>query len=252
MRSNILSLSAAAVADIKREVKSRFNVSSLLSIDSDPKTSKSNLASDEYLTAIQYLAPASLGGHNVCQWSTIGCRLACLHTSGNPIYLATKTRARLNRKQLFFEARELYRQYLVLEIERAIRAAERIRRRLAVRLNGTSDIIWERIFPELFLMFPTVQWYDYTKCLKLRVVPNNYDITYSRSESNESKILDLLARGQRAAIVFDSKRFPREYKGYRVHNGDIHDMTFTRASGWLGLSAKGAARTDQSGFVVAT
>ena len=34
----------------------------------------------------------------------------------------------------------------------------------AVRLNGTSDISWERF--KIFEMFPGVQFYDYTKIYK--------------------------------------------------------------------------------------
>ena len=43
---------------------------------------------------------------------------------------------------------------------------------------------------------------------------------------------------------------PSEYKGYKVINGDDHDLRFLDDRGAIvGLKAKGQAKHDQSGFV---
>jgi hypothetical protein len=150
---------------------------------------------------------------------------------------------------------------LIVEIERLRRKAERKGVRLAVRLNGTSDLAWERIAPQLFTIFPTVQFYDYTKGIErmLRFVnarscgpvgawPANYDLTFSRSEDNESDCRRVLDAGGRVAVVFDV--IPPTYYQLPVVDGDASDLRFLDPSLPIGLVAKGRAKRDRSGFVV--
>ena len=229
----------------------------LLSVDSDPKTAKSNKANGgEYLTAIQYLAPAmSGGGKDLCPFRSPGCTAACLNTAGNKMYLEGKLRARFERTQLYLKDREAYLALLVHEIEKFVRKCEKLGKKPAIRLNGTSDIVWEKVAPVLFDMFPNVQFYDYTK-IPRRNPPANYDLTFSRSEENDFNCGLAHSRGMRVAVVFDKKYdkgMPTTWFGVRVENGDLHDMTFKRpAACVLGLYAKGEARKDDTGFVILT
>ena len=66
----------------------------------------------------------------------------------------------------------------------------------AVRLNGTSDLPYERYKvpgtdKNIMELFPDVQFYDYTK-LENRIVgqtlPANYHLTFSRAEDNDHKL----------------------------------------------------------------
>ena len=124
---------------------------------------------------------------------------------------------------------------------------------LAARLNVFSDIDWEHVYPELFSTFDDVTFYDYTKRLDRVELPANYHLTYSRSELNEPAILGLLAQGHNAAVVFDSKQFPETWHGYRVINGDAHDLRFLDPKGVVvGLSAKGYNVDKASAFVIPT
>lgn len=224
----------------------------LLSIDSDPKTAKSNRAELNYLTAIQYLAPAmSGGGKDLCPFRSPGCTSSCLNTAGNPVYLRGKLAARYNRTQLYLKHREEYQALLRYELRRFVERCDKLGVKPAIRLNGTSDIVWEKVFPELFVEFPGVQFYDYTK-IPNRRPPANYDLTFSRSEENDFNAGHALKRGYRVAVVF-RKRLPDVWQGAVVVNGDAHDLTFVRPGGVvLGLKAKGLARKDTSGFVIAT
>ena len=52
----------------------------------NPKVAKNDKLG--VLTAPKHLAPASVSGFNVCPMATAGCRKACLHTAGNPAYMA--------------------------------------------------------------------------------------------------------------------------------------------------------------------
>ena len=239
----------------------------LLSVNTDPKTAKSNKYGEgKYLTAIQYLAPAKLSGvMNTCPSATAGCIASCLHTAGNPVYLKVKTQARIARTKYFHAHRELYKALLVKEMTKFVKKAAKLDAIPCVRLNGTSDIVWEVIFPELFTMFPQVKFYDYTKIAK-RVtgawakLPTNYYLTLSRAESNHADIENAIANNPVAniAVVFGNcgisahpKPLPATYLGREVVDADLHDLRFLDGEGVVaGLRAKGKARKDNSGFVV--
>ena len=68
--------------------------------------------------------------------------------------------------------------------------------------------------------------YDYTKnYLRFdKILPSNYHLTFSRSETNEIKALELLNAGYNVAMVFDA--LPESYKGFKVVNGDLDDLRF--------------------------
>jgi hypothetical protein len=242
---------------VARRAAELYGVNYLLGYDSDPKTTKSNAISNEFATVIQYLAPHRIGGgETVCQDATTDCIKLCLHTAGNPAHFKGKNLARVNRKRLFQRDRALYLELLEQELHEQVVRAQHIGRRLAVRLNGTSDIPWETEHPELFERFRDIVFYDYTKSSSrmLSSLPENYHLTFSRSERNESTCLELLNRGCRVACVFSTARtktLPASYLGFPVTDQDTDDLTFLRQGGqWLGLRAKGLARRGSSGFVV--
>lgn len=220
-----------------------------------------------FSSLILHLAPASLSGRNVCPWASAGCRAACLNTAGhggivkrgettNAVQLA-----RIARTEWFFKNRASFMMQLAHEITAHVRRARHNGLTPVVRLNGTSDIPWERItMPDgrtIFETFSDVQFYDYTKSIA-RVyafaygnMPANYHLTFSRSESNEHDVVESLGVGVNVAVVF-SKAFPLYYHGAPVIAGDQDDLRFLdRPGSVVGLKAKGRAKRDTSGFVVA-
>ena len=123
-----------------------------------------------------------------------------------------------------------------------------------VRLNTTSDIPWE--IHNIFELFPNIQFYDYTKIYKRAVkfvkgeYPKNYHLTYSLNEDNKDLAFNILKMGGNISAVF-RKDLPDTYKGYKVINGDEHDLRFLDLQNAIvGLKAKGKAKTDYSGFVL--
>jgi hypothetical protein len=121
-------------------------------------------------------------------------------------------------------------------------------------INGTSDIPFENlsIFGKtLFEHFPKVQFYDYGKSAK-RVLENkikNYHLTFSLSESNIKIAKVVAAAGKNVAVVFHKK--PKTFWGKKVLDGDISDLRFLDKKGVIvGLSAKGRAKKDKTGFVI--
>ena len=200
------------------------------------------------LTGILYLAPAKLSGYEVCPKRSKGCTAACLFTAGMGAF-STVQQARIKKTQMFFEQREAFLAQLHKDIKALRRKAAKLNMTAAVRLNGTSDIEWTRM--NIMNMFPDVQFYDYTKVLSrlTKKLPDNYHITFSKSESNESDCKKALDLGFNVAVVFN--RLPKKWMGHKVQDGDNTDTRFLDPSGRIiGLVAKGRARKDNSGFVV--
>ncbi|MCP4083103.1 MAG: hypothetical protein GY743_23020 [Planctomycetaceae bacterium] len=213
----------------------------------------------KHMTAIMHLAPHKQAGvGNTCAFASPGCIDACLNTAGRGRFDATQN-ARNNRTIYFYAEREAFKALLVKEIAAHERKAKRNGKIAAVRLNGTSDILWEIIFPELFAMFPDVVFYDYTKaphrCMKSYRLPANYHLTFSRSEENDADCRRVLRSGKcNVAVVFENDNYPTTFMGKKVFSMDGDDKRFLDPPGGQvgALYAKGKGKKDNSGFAVPT
>ena len=226
-----------------------------LAIGSNTKTTKSDNADSGYLTAILYLAPAdTVAGINVCPMAeTAGCKAACLYSAGRGAFTNVQ-QARIRKTEAFRDNRVGFVDQLAADIADGVRKASKLGKRLAVRLNGTSDIAWENQVGSngraLMEAFPDVQFYDYTK-LPGRKVPSNYHLTVSYSNANAKYADKVIASDKNAAVVFRTPELPATFRGRPVINGDITDLRFLDVSGVVvGLYAKGKAKADRTGFVV--
>ena len=209
-----------------------------------------------------HLSPADKSGFNVCQWSSAGCRAACLDTAGRGCMSNVQT-ARIAKTQRFFKDNFAFMSDLRSEIGKAIKSAARKNLTPCFRLNLTSDIPWENIrkhrADKINVMeeFPQVNFYDYTKGFyRMRAwldgkMPDNYHLTFSRSEvTSDNKMKTILALGGNVAVVFRGT-LPKTYLGYPVVNGDENDLRFKDPKGVIvGLVEKGLAKKDETGFVV--
>lgn len=224
----------------------------------NPKTLKGE--KEGFLTFILHLAPADVSGYQTCPKATAGCKAACLNTAGRggmfkPGGTNTIQEARKRKTRFFFENRTEFMALLVEDIKRGIKYAEKRGFIPVFRLNGTSDIAWEKIrvgeFRNVMEMFPAIQFYDYTKILGRKNLPFNYQLTFSRAESNEMDSRLAASAGMNVAVVFSAKTLPEVYMGRQVFNGDDSDLRFLDPKGVIvGLYAKGRAKKDTSGFVV--
>ena len=202
-----------------------------------------------YKSFILHLAPADLSGYEVCPKRTKGCTSGCLNKSvhGGMFKPGETTnvvqRARIRRTRHFFENRQQFLADLVDDIRRAVRQAERKGLIPVIRLNGTSDLSWEKY--NIIQQFPSVQFYDYTKVLGRKVshLPN-YHLTFSRAESNDADVKRALDKGMNVAYVYEA--IPDG-----VYSADEDDLRFLDpAVGIIGLKAKGPAKKDYTGFVI--
>jgi len=200
------------------------------------------------LTGILYLAPAKISGYEVCPRRSAGCTAACLYTAGMGAF-SNVQQARINKTKMYFEDRPNFLFQLEKDIKALVKKANKLNMKPAIRLNGTSDINW--MSSGIMDKFPDVQFYDYTKVsrrLKDKI-PTNYNITFSKSEDNNSECETALELGFNVAAVF--KNLPQQYMGRQVINGDETDVRFADGKGVvIGLTAKGRARKDLSGFVI--
>lgn len=238
------------------EINSFYNFRTLFTqINSNAKIAKSNKGADKYLGRILHLAPANLSGFEVCPARSRGCTKACLHTAGGQQYQGVKDKARIARTQMFFKDRLAFKVLLTKEIQNHVNYANRLKKKPVVRLNGTSDIVWEIIFPELFTMFSQVQFYDYTKIFKRMnpkwTLPKNYYLLFSQSETQKSieESKQVLEWNKNITVVIKGfgygqhhKPLPEYYEGYKLVDGDKNDFRFLDPKGTIvGLRAKGKA-----------
>lgn len=227
----------------------------LLSISADSKTIKGEKIG--YLTGILYLAPAQTTKYNTCSMAEKAqCAKACLYSAGRGAF-SNVQQSRIDKTLYFFEDRDAFMDQLFKNIKALIKKAESKGLKPLVRLNGTSDIRWETIpfnGATIFEAFPNVQFYDYTKDANRKDIPSNYDLTFSYSgvESFAPYVAKAKSKGLRMAVVFRKEfTIPMFFKGIKVVSGDKSDVRHLDDQGVIvGLYAKGAAKRDQTGFVV--
>lgn len=218
-----------------------------------------------YMTYILYMSPftANSKGINVCSHASKGCAEACLVGSGFGGMYTNVMEGRRAKTEYFLSSRIEFLTQIKDEIAKILKKQEG-KAIVTIRLNGTSDIPFEKfkIFEgkNIFEVYPNVQFYDYTKnYLRFdKELPTNYHLTFSRSEINHTKALEILARGFNVAMVFDT--LPQIYNGYKVINGDETDLRFLDEKNvivglkYKKMTGKGAnnALAFDSGFAIDT
>jgi hypothetical protein len=217
----------------------------------NPKIQKGT--SKGYLSFILHLAPADLSGKETCPKRTAGCTAACLNTAGRGGMFKRGEntnmiqKARVRKTQYFFENRAAFMADLADDIRKGIKMAAKLGLTPVFRLNGTSDLSWEKY--GIFEQFPQVQLYDYTKVLGRKVQHlQNYHLTFSAADGNDADVAKAINAGMNVAVVFD--QLPETYMGRPVNDADEDDLRFLDPKGTIaGLKAKGRAKKDTTGFV---
>jgi hypothetical protein len=247
-----------------------------------------------YINAIHYMSPHKIAGvGNLCAAASPGCIDLCLgYHSGQASMVknaddkASKNNVRLSRDikaKQFMKRRADYMAAMALQIAKQVKTAADSDKRLCVRLNGSTDIMFEgckvtldaaqaakisalvgreiapAIYPSIYILFKFVQFAEYTKHFKrmcnylMGTLPSNVSLTFSRSEENEDQCTEILERGGNVAVVFRTD-LPDTYLGTTVYDGDKTDLRHTDpANVVVGLLAKGTkAKKDTSGFIVDT
>jgi hypothetical protein len=250
-----------SIADIVRDDPLfQKHPSSLLSIGADSKTVKGEKIG--YLTGILYGASANTFSPDwtMCPLAkTAQCDADCLVTAGRG-RMSNVHKARVRKTLEFKQYQQDFMLTLVKNIAALRRKADRRALIPAVRLCGTWDIQFEKVYFEyqgktvtIFDVFPSQQFYDYTK-IPGRIVPDNYHLTFSYSGADKFQkvIKKQLARQPKTniAVVFQGAQ-PATYLGRPLISGDDSDVRFLDDHfSIVALTAKGLAKNSASPFIV--
>lgn len=228
-------------------------VKNLLSEGStNAKTSKNAL-----LTYILYLAPGNISGINVCPFASPGCLSSCLYSAGRGAFNNVQ-KARINRTLIFKENRHAFYIQLANELMMLHDKSIKLKKDIAIRLNGTSDIDHISLLKKysginfLDSFYSSLKFYDYTKSpvIAKKYIGTSYKITFSRSEINNKTAFEILAAGGNVAIVFKNE-LPETFVSYPVIDGDASDLRYYDPKNVIvGLKAKGKAKKDTTNFVI--
>jgi hypothetical protein len=216
----------------------------------------------DWETAGLVFAPADQSGHNVCGASTAGCRRACVTWFAGRTVTSVYRQAAIRRTELFKTDPDRFFKILWNDIDLLKSRAIRNRRQPAMRWNISSD----EDFLEEISRSELRSW-DYTKVFKRAVgdIPDNYDLTFSRSEkTSDRQINKVLSIGRNVAVCFDVNyqpaqkkigRLPAEWHGIPVIDGDVHDLRFADPKEVIvGLRLKGSLASKdharKTGFAV--
>jgi hypothetical protein len=212
----------------------KHNVNHRTWLSVNPKTEKSI---EE--TRLLHLAPSTISGHNVCANSG-NCEKICLHFAGIPYLMGGKKTCRVRKTLAFFDNTQAFLELTATAIlyNRSLLSADEL---LAIRLNGTSDIMWETLefnvspelsrvwqikfgiyivptvyksIPHMFSHYPElrIKLYDYTKNRHNWAECNSigYHLTFSYDGANNKKNIKLcreaLENGVNVAAAFDIKK----------------------------------------------
>lgn len=218
-----------------------------------------------YLTLILHFAPHTMNDKkiNVCPHATESCIATCLNDSGRYRLFPAIKKARIRKTNQFLENRALFIDNIAEEIQYYKNQASKKGLLLCVRLNGTSDIRWSKVNStqgkNLFTLFPTIQFYDYTK--NPYIVGDskhikNYHITFSFSGENHTECWDVAGMGINIAVAFQgvkkSEEFTGTWQGKKIVDGDLNDLRFLDKRGMVvGLRVKGIKqKTMENSFLV--
>ena len=165
------------------------------SID-DAKAKKAQEVTRDWLNAINYMAPhTSAGVGNLCPFASAGCKALCLGTESGQAAMRLEgednsvTLSRKRKARFYMQERVAFMRECAIHIGRAFVRAHKAGRRLCVRMNGATDVAWERAVVDvdaalaerltgmgewivnagrtrLMDLFPDVQFIDYTKSLQ--------------------------------------------------------------------------------------
>ena len=234
----------------------------LIASGADAKTIKGN--GDKYETAIMYMMPWKSSGINVCANAEIaGCIEGCLFTAGRGA-MNTVQQSRAKKTEWFAKDRVGFMAAMVVDCGKFAKYCAKQSVKPVIRLNGTSDIRWERIpvvkddvtYENIFAAYPDIQFYDYTKIANRKVDSiDNYYLIFSYSEADvryKPQVDIALAKGMNMAVVWrDIECIPDTFLDRPVVSGDADDLRFLDPSNVIvSLYAKGRAKKDTSGFVL--
>ena len=220
---------------------------------SNPKIKKTQEKPNNYFGKPIRMASLSMLPDNIiCAGSkAAGCMIACLKESGHARINPAVNIARQKKTDYWHADQAGFLDQLTRELRNFKKLCDKQNVQGVVRLNVLSDIPFEE--HDIPQQFSDLFFYDYTKrAVRLGETPNNYRLMFSYSDRPQyrNQVAAALPTGVPIAVVFKNS-MPTEYLGRPVIDGDLSDLDNVMAGPVvIGLTAKGPALNDDSGFVV--
>jgi hypothetical protein len=222
----------------------------LININSSTKIEKG--LTQGWYTGILYLKPADMvAKKTLCPFADqAGCKAGCLESSGQ-LGMATADKAKIKRTILMLLQPLQFIQALQAEVDRYhIKYGDK----LAIRLNGTSDLDWF----DFIKANPLVQFYDYTKVIKYArksLDIANYHVTFSGSAASVSQIdktIDAIKEGLQVVIACNTAENKGEWRrpewlgDISLLDMDTTDLRFLDKGQVGTLKRKGSNRKERT------
>lgn len=219
------------------------------------QTAKTDLNdSVEWEEIIRYLMAANRSGLvNLCPHSTPECRAGCLgHTSGRLRYTVQQKAQYIRTAYLIHNPAFFH----IVELGEVAAHARRIAKkgmRTAARLNGTSDVPYERLpwYMDCLERVGLGCMFDYTADHNRErgwigntgsTLP--YHLTHSTKEGTHPN--NVHPGSYTVVAIKKGDPMPAEYNGYPVFDGDSTDLRFLDPEGHVTLGrAKGALKKEK-------
>lgn len=219
---------------------------------SNAKTKKNHLK-----TKILYLSASTQNykGRDLCPYATDACRLLCLVKTGRAEHDKSIDNARVNKSNFFIQDRVLFLTKLLKELSNADKLAKKNGSKIAIRLNGTSDVdfvqhIRSSFGIDILTEFQNLTFYDYTKSFQRvkKYMGSNYRLTLSYSGENFKDIIEAINMGINVSVVFEPAVIEKiksgvinQWAGMRIVSGDENDLEMIlQDSKILALKFKGS------------
>lgn len=219
------------------------------------KSEKTGLKFKNINHYILYLYPTFTKEINTCPFASSACKKACLVNCGRGA-LKNVIEARKNRTQKIATDFEQSCKQIIAEI-----ASLTIYNKMSgggqsvFRINGTSDLDFSCVWNSPELENLGAIFCEYTKNpLRMNDFLNgafspNVHFTFSYSGENWNLCEYILNRGGNVAVPFACEKLPKIYKGYKVIDGDEHDLRYMDDGKGVivGLIAKGNKEKIKNG-----
>ena len=211
-----------------------------------------NKPNNYFQKPIRMASLSMMPDHIICAGSkAANCMDLCLKDAGLAAVYDSVNIARQAKTDYWHADQAGFLDQLTRELTNFKKLCEKKNVQGVVRLNTISDIPWEE--HDIPQKFPDLFFYDYTKQAKrLGNTPDNYRLMFSYSDRPQyrKQVAAALPSGVPIAVVFKNS-IPSEYLGRPVIDGDLSDLDNVMAGPVVvGLTAKGPALHDDSGFVV--
>ena len=200
-----------------------------------------------YVTNVVYLQPHDkVAPTTLCAWAKINkCFDDCLEDSGH-LGMTTGERAKSRRTILFLLDADRFYALLKRDIEKE---HKKHGDKLAIRLNGTSDID----FSDFINSMPHIRFYDYSKGIRRLSHPKvstdrkfPYDVTFSGSAVSDRTMkytAEAIRNGYKTAIAFNTAHAKGEYRiPSELADFDETDLRFLDGAVVGALKAKGTSK----------